>query len=166
MARAVGIEIGLDGADLLLKAASKPPAEVLHALARHKAEIVALLRPGRDGWSAEDWQVFFDERAGIAEFDGGLPRIGAEARAFAWCVVEWMNRNPIRSAPDRCCWCGGDEREDNVLLPFGAGHSWLHSACWLPGYKYRQSEAVAFLRELGIAAPPDFPNDFGKKRST
>ena len=64
------------------------------ALSRHKAEIVALLRPGRDGWSAEDWQVFFDERAGIAEFDGGLPRAEAEAQAFDCCVVEWLNRNP------------------------------------------------------------------------
>jgi len=25
-------------------------------------------------WSAEDWQAFFDERAGVAEYDGGLPR--------------------------------------------------------------------------------------------
>jgi hypothetical protein len=29
---------------------------------------MALLRRGNDGWSAEDWKVFFDERAGIAEF--------------------------------------------------------------------------------------------------
>ena len=64
----------------MLSAASAPPAAVLDALSRHKAEIVALLRPGRDGWSAEDWQVFFDERAGIAEFDGGLPRAEAEAQ--------------------------------------------------------------------------------------
>ena len=41
-----------------------------------------MLRPGGDGWSGEDWRAFFDERAGIAEFDGGLPRDQAEARAF------------------------------------------------------------------------------------
>jgi hypothetical protein len=95
-ARAAGIEIALDGDDLVLSAALAPPAAVLDALSRHKAEIVALLRPGRDGWSGEDWQVYFDERAGIAEFDGGLPRVDAEARAFACCVVEWLNRNPAR----------------------------------------------------------------------
>ena len=39
-------------------------------------------------WSAEDWQVFFDERAGIAEFDGGLSRPEAEAQARASCVEE------------------------------------------------------------------------------
>jgi hypothetical protein len=86
-ARAAGVELALDGDDLALKAASAPPAAVLEALSWHKAEIVALLRPGRDGWSAEDWQVFFGERAGIIEFDGGLPRAEAEAQAFACCVV-------------------------------------------------------------------------------
>ena len=96
-ARAAGIELALDGDDLTLSAASAPPAAVLDALSRHKAEVVALLRPGRDGWSVEDWQVYFDERAGVAEFDGGLPRGAAEAKAFECCVVEWLNR--IRSAP-------------------------------------------------------------------
>jgi hypothetical protein len=80
-ARAAGVEVILDGDDLALNAASAPPAVVLDALSLHKAEVVALLRPGRDGWSAEDWHVLFDERAGIIEFDGGLPRASAEALA-------------------------------------------------------------------------------------
>ena len=92
-ARAAGVRIGIDGDDLALDADAAPPAAVLDLLSRHKAGVVALLRPGGDGWSAEDWQAFFDERAGIAEFDGGLPRAEAEARAFACCVVEWLNRN-------------------------------------------------------------------------
>jgi hypothetical protein len=61
-------------------------------LLQHKAGVVALLRAAHDGWSAKDWLAFFDERAGIAEFDGGLPRADAEARAFACCVAEWLNR--------------------------------------------------------------------------
>jgi hypothetical protein len=47
------------------------------------------------GWSAEGWQVFFDERAGIAEFDSGLPRPQAEAQALACCVTEWLNHNHL-----------------------------------------------------------------------
>ena len=81
-AQAIGIMIGLDGDDLVLEASTPPPAAVLDAVSRHKAGIVALLRPPNDGWIAEDWQVFFDERAGIAEFDGKLLRPEAEARAF------------------------------------------------------------------------------------
>jgi hypothetical protein len=96
-ARAAGVELGLDGTDLLVKAASEPPAEVLDALSRHKAEIVLRLRPARDGWCATDWQVFFEERAAIAQFDGGLSRYEAEIQAFGCCVVEWLNRSRVRS---------------------------------------------------------------------
>ena len=60
--RVAGIELRLDGDDLTLKASGPPPAAILDLLSRNKAGIVALLRLGRDGWSAENWQVFFDER--------------------------------------------------------------------------------------------------------
>jgi hypothetical protein len=39
---------------------------VFDLLRRHKPEIMLLMRPADDGWSADDWQVFFDERAGNA----------------------------------------------------------------------------------------------------
>ena len=164
-ARAAGVELRLDGDDLVLEASAPPPAAVLDLLSRHKPGIVALLRPGRDGWSAEDWQVFFDERAGIAEFDGGLPRPEAEARAFACCVVEWLNRNPVRSPPGRCLACGGGDHAHDPLLPFGVeptGHAWLHSRCWPAWRAAGKAEAVAALAAMGIAPPAEFPDDFGK----
>lgn len=68
-ARIAGVRLALDGEDLVLEAQSQLSPALLDALSHHKAEIVALLLPGPDGWSAEDWRVFFDERAGIAEFD-------------------------------------------------------------------------------------------------
>ena len=67
---------------------------------------------GNHGWSAEDWKVFFDERVAMAEFDGGLPREEAEARAFACCVVEWLNRIPMRYRRRRC------------ILPVDAFYEW------------------------------------------
>jgi len=78
---------------------------VLDLLSQHKADILRLLRPANDGWSPEDWRVFFDERAASVEFDGGLPRAEAEACAFACCVTEWINRNPTPSALGRCLAC-------------------------------------------------------------
>lgn len=87
-ARAAGIKVMLDGDGLLLEADAEPPRPILRVLKTHKPEIMALLRPGDDGWSAADWQAFFDERAAILEFDGGLPRAEAEARAFACCVAK------------------------------------------------------------------------------
>lgn len=152
-ARTAGIGLRVEGCDLALEADTPPPAGLLERLARHKPEIVALLRPGRDGWSVEDWQAHFDERAGIAEFDGGLPRPGAEARAFECCVVEWLKRTFERSSTGHCVACGGGDRTHEMLLPHGiepTGHAWLHSRCWPAWHAGRKAEAVVALKAMGI----------------
>lgn len=149
-ARAAGIKIELDGTDLLLWAELQPPADVLDALSHHKAEVVALLRADKKRWDAEDWRAHFDERAGIAEFDGGLSRMQAEARAFQCCIVEWLNRNFVPSAPGRCAACGRLQGPDK-LLPFGTnpiGHAWLHSRCWSAWDASRRAEAIAALAAI------------------
>lgn len=155
-ARAAGVRLGIDGDALTLEAATAPPPTVLDLLARYKAGIVALLRPANDGWSGQDWLAFFDERAGIAEFDGGLSREQAEPRAFAACVVEWLTRNPARSPSGRCLGCGGSEHAHDKLLPFGTeatGHAWLHSRCWPAWHAARKAEAIAALAAMGIEQP-------------
>jgi hypothetical protein len=155
-ARAAGIRLEIDGDALTLEAVIAPPPAVLDLLARHKVSIVALLREGKDGWSGEDWLAYFDERAGIADFDGGLARDQAEVRAIACCVAEWLNRNPARSPPGRCLGCGGSEHAHDKLLPFGTeqtGHAWLHSRCWPAWYAARTGEAIAALAAMGIAKP-------------
>jgi len=137
----------------VLEASAPPPSAILEILSQHKAEIVAVLRPGRDGWSAEDWQVFFDERAGIIEFDGGLPRAEAEAKAFDCCVVEWLNRNPERSPAGRCLGCGDGKHAHDPLLPYGVepyGHVWLHSRCWSAWQEVRRSQATEALMRMGV----------------
>ena len=77
-ARAAGVELSLDGEDLVLEAFAPPPKPVLDQLSRHKPDIVALLRPGPAGLSAEDALDFVEERAAILEFDRGLSRDEAE----------------------------------------------------------------------------------------
>jgi hypothetical protein len=95
-ARAAGIRMAIDGDDLVLEAPAQPPEAVISLLAHHKVDILRQLRRTENDWPPEDWQVFFDERAGIAEFDGGVGRAEAEARAFDCCVAEWINRHPTR----------------------------------------------------------------------
>src|SRR5688572_10593635 len=90
-ARAAGVRLGIDDDALTLEASAAPQPAVIELLSRHKAEIVALLRPADDGWSALDWRTFFAERARMAAVNG-LKGIDAEARAFDCCVVEWLNR--------------------------------------------------------------------------
>jgi hypothetical protein len=152
-ARDAGVRIVIDGDALALDADAAPPVAVLNLLSRYKAGVVALLRTGSDGWSGEDWRAFFDERAGIAQFDGGLLRASAEARAFACCVAVWLNRNPVRLLPGRCLGCGAGDHAHDKLLPFGTeqtGHTWLHSRCWEAWRASRKSEAVAALSAFGI----------------
>ena len=164
-ARATGIQFSVDGDDLLLGAAAPPPPAVLELLSRHKAAIVVWLRQGPDGWSPDDWRSYFDERAGLAEFDGGLSRDQAKARAFSCCVPEWLNRNTVRSAPGHCLDCGAAEQLFDPLLPFGiesSGHAWLHSRCWRAWHDGRKAEAFSALAVIGIAAPANLPNDFDK----
>ena len=111
------------------------------------------LEADRDVWLPEDWQVYFDERAGIAEFDGGLARAEAEARAFECYVVEWINRSFVPSEPDRCCECGQEDDVSDPLLPHGVealGHVWLHSRCWSRHCDRRRAEAVAALCAMGV----------------
>jgi len=64
-ARAAGIQLGLDGDDLVLEAAAPPSPAVLELLFRHKPAIVVWLRPGADGWSAEDWQGILTSAPGL-----------------------------------------------------------------------------------------------------
>jgi hypothetical protein len=49
--------------------------------------IIALLTPGSDGWSPDDWWSFYEERAAIAEQDGGMSRDKAEAQAYGCCIA-------------------------------------------------------------------------------
>jgi hypothetical protein len=164
-ARDAGIRLTIDGDDLVLEASRSPAAEVVDLLSRHKAGIVALLRPVRVGWSAEDWRAFFDERAGVAEFDADLPRREADARAFSCCVAEWLNRNPVHSQPGRCLNCGRSEQVHDPLLPFGTeitGHAWFHGRCWPSWHNARTEEAVAAMADLGIRASDELLEDFGR----
>ena len=77
---AAGITIKVDGESLVLSAPERPDDRLLEELRREKPAIVAYLRDVA-AWMEEDWQALFDERAGIMEFDGGLPRKDAEAAA-------------------------------------------------------------------------------------
>jgi len=101
--RAAGVDLGAGGCNLALQADKPPPAGLLERLARHKPEIVALLWPGRGGWSVEDWQTYFDEHVGIAELDGGLPRPKAEAVA----ALKAMGIVPPAKFPDDFGKSGG-----------------------------------------------------------
>ncbi len=104
---------------------------------------------------AQDWQAYFDERAGIAGHDGGLARADAERQAFECCVSEWLWRNPpLASGPERCAHCGKPLGEDGLpYLTGDGGHAWLHSRCHGDWMRQRRAEAVAALTGHGLTPP-------------
>ena len=152
-ARAAGVQLRIEGNDLVLEASAAPPTAVLDLLSLNKAGVIRMLRPGADGWSAEEWHAFFDERAGIVEFDGALSRWQAEECSFASCVVEWLNRNPVSSGPGRCLGCADSDRAHDPLLPYGietSGLAWLHRRCWPTWHEGRKADALTALAAMGI----------------
>ena len=53
LARATGISVMVDGDNIMLEASAEPPADMLDALRKHKADIIAVLRSGVGGVSQE-----------------------------------------------------------------------------------------------------------------
>ncbi len=135
-----------------LDATACPSSRATAAIRRHKAGIVALLTTAEGDWTAEDWRVFFDERASIAEHDGARARADAEQQAFECCVMEWLWQHPPpASGPERCAHCGEPLGEDGLpFLTGDGGHVWLHSGCHGDWTARRRAEAVAALDGFGI----------------
>jgi hypothetical protein len=75
--RHAGLTVEAEGDRLLVQPRSLLNEDLRALLREHKPEILALLRDAAP-FDPESWE----ERAGIAEFDGGLSR--EEAEALAW----------------------------------------------------------------------------------
>lgn len=108
-------------------------------------------------WVAEDWLAFFDERAGILEFDGKHARLEAERLALAECAEHWRAMYPmLASAPESGCVHCSKGAGDVTLVPHLAaqrGVFWMHAACWPAFNAARNREARDALSRL----LPDLP---------
>lgn len=152
IAEAARIVITIEGDNLVLAAPAKPPASVIDLLARNKSAILNFLRRTNGGLSRSDWQELFDERAGIAEFEGGLLREQAEVQAFSCCVDEWLDRNPVRSPTGCCVYCGQSlSRLGEYIWANSArdpSEVWLHHECSVVWHRDRKQKAVEALTAL------------------
>lgn len=82
-----GLHIELDGTDLVYEGCGRPPADLLQALARHKAEIIDLLQASRPrclGDEEQQWEDAFSERVAIVSHNG-VPYHRALAFAALQC---------------------------------------------------------------------------------
>ncbi len=153
--RAAGGRVMIIEDRLKVRAPLPLPDKLVAELRLHKAEVMAFLKDRKAAWTPEDWRAFFDERAGIAEHDGGLSRDDAERQAFECCVMEWRCQHPPpASGPERCAHCGepiGEPGRDGLpFLTGDGGHTWLHSICHGDWTTQRRVEAVAALAIHGL----------------
>ncbi len=112
-------------------------------------------------WDATGWRTFYDERAAIAEHDGGLNRKRAERVAYETTIAEWCHLHPPNDDPDRCAACGspiplarGEWRplSDNATVHYG-GRWGL--GCFRAHGANRRNEAIAALDLLDLTMPPE-----------
>ena len=79
-ARAAGLSIEVEGADLIVEADCEMPPDLLASLRQHKAELIAVLvRPSGAGTPTDHDEL--DERAALIEFGVNVPRRWAEGYA-------------------------------------------------------------------------------------
>ena len=102
---------------------------------------------------------FFEERAGIAEYDGCQTISEAELIAYKDTINEWIYNNPpVDSTIYNCVYCN-----DNIDFDNGGFAAWGDiNVCYqssgeinhLDEYlKHRSSEAIKFLKNIGIIPP-------------
>ena len=153
-ARAAGIHLEVDGDDLatggIRAAAQRRAGATVAAQSRDRScccdPVATAGRPRTGGLLRRTGGNYRVRRRAAAR---ARPRL----RRFACCVVEWLNRNPIPSAPGRCAWCGQAESRDAVVLPYGTEpgtHIWLHAECWPAWQKVRRSQATEALMRMGV----------------
>jgi hypothetical protein len=110
-----------------------------------------------DVWNAGDWQIFYQERKTILEYDGELRREEVETRALTWCIITWLNANPPCGLKDEICAACGDPvgliGDDAIPLLAGKeSHAWVHHTCVDKWWLKRRGMAVAELAKMGIHA--------------
>lgn len=104
------------------------PAETIAATPLGQIAAKSKLPPAN--LDAEDWRSFFEERAAIFEYDGGLSREKAERLAYEASVAGVTNAMPADYPQDRCAACaspvspqGGLVLADKAVVCDGAYHT-------------------------------------------
>ncbi len=128
-AQAAGVHLSLLGRDRITWACeTDPPPGLIDRIRAAKGAVLAALEVEE----AKHWRTFFEERAAIREYDGGLTRPDAEAGALQDAIAHWLARNPLSPGvpEDGCIHCAGALPVDyRVAVLAGSGHAWLHPTC-------------------------------------
>jgi hypothetical protein len=154
-ARAAGIGVKVSAGRIDIEVPWGAPPEAIEELRRHEGDIIALLTPGANGMTGEEWIFLFEERAAALEHEGCLPQHEAEARAFEYTLVTWRDRVPAAQTMGICAHCGRRGEPGMQLVPYGTletGTAVLHTSCWPAWNADRIRRGTDFLNSLGVTA--------------
>ena len=108
-AQTAGIRISVNGGDLVVEAPPATSPELLGRIGHYKADIVALLRRGKDGWCAFDWNQLYRACVKFNEAEGpDNPDNPDEAKdnAHKFCADTWLDLNRPISPDCLSAYCG------------------------------------------------------------
>jgi hypothetical protein len=154
LARVAGLNLAVDGADLVLESLNPPPAAVLDLVRTHKVEIVAALTAASHDTddAVTDWCDWYKERAAIRQFDGGYNREEAERLAWGETEGRWHRIHGERVPRDLCAGCRrpigsahGLELSDGNRVHFDS-----ENACLIRHGERWRAAATQALTALGI----------------
>ena len=163
-ARAAGVELRVDGDDLVLEAAAPPPAvcsTCCRVTSRRRRAAAAgqrrLVGRGLAGLLRRAGRHRRVRRRAAARRSRGprlrlLRRRMAEPQSGALAAGTLLSAAVGESTRMICC-C---RLASNAPAMPGC------TRCWAAWYEHGKAEAIARLAAMGIAAPSEFPNDFGK----
>jgi hypothetical protein len=80
--------------------------------------------PAEPVWDTAAWQVYFDERAAVREYDGDLPRVEAERLALEDTATQWLchiRRLPQIRKKAASTAVGEEQPGDSLVAVLAAG---------------------------------------------
>ena len=107
-------------------------------------------------WSAQDWRIYYEERAGILEYDGQLTRAEAERVAYSTTLAIWMDAHRPPSADmNDCAWCHRVNQRAVLVacLARSGGHYAAHDTCLPKLLESMRERGIAALATFGIKSP-------------
>jgi hypothetical protein len=168
-ARAAGCSIEIEDGDLVVEADCDPPADLIASLRQHKAELITFLDSTETGHSMptrtlplasaladpEVWRDLYEERAAHRQYDGGYPRLEAEALTWAEAQLRWHAQHGERVPKDICAGCRRPIGAAAALDLIDGSRVHLHDAndCLIRHDERWRARATRALMALGLRPP-------------
>lgn len=153
----IGATLKVIGGQLVVRAgATAVPSRLLAQLRHDKPLVLSILADASRADIPPDasaWRGYYEERAGVREYDAGYDRAEAERLAWSDMLLAWHMMCGGRPARSRCAGCDEPVGTDALVLPDGARVHFVGIDC-LTRYGDRwRGRAEQALVHIGLVRP-------------